>query len=161
MFARYFIELPMDHRLVEQAIVGDPQSWLPGLASRANHHGDALLAQVGFGDHVRVAREVSIEVGQAVHMPSKTLVPIRWKATGAGGLFPSLDADLEIGALGSDRTQVAISARYAPPLGALGRTVDRTVMFRVAEATMKDLLDNVALALTQNARLMSRAADGG
>jgi len=68
-------------------------------------------------------------------------------AVGAAGLFPSLEADLEIAPLAQGRTQLAMSARYMPPLGALGRAIDRTVLFRVAEATLKDFLDRLAAAL--------------
>jgi hypothetical protein len=143
MFARYFVELPMDPERVEEALLRDPHSWLPGLASEANFQGDTLLAEVGFGEEIRVARRVAIELGEPVRMPSKTVVPIRWTAVGASGLFPALDADLEIAALDAHRTQLAMSARYVPPLGALGRAIDRAIMFRVAEATLKDFLDRV------------------
>jgi hypothetical protein len=143
VFARYFVELPMESERVEAAMLRDPDDWLPGLAGSANHSGDALLAQVGFGDEVRVARTVTVEIGQPITMPTKTVVPLRWSATGVSGLFPSLDADLEIAPLGPSRTQLAMSARYVPPLGALGRVIDRAVLFRVAEATLKDFLDRV------------------
>jgi hypothetical protein len=49
--------------------------------------------------------------------------------------------------LAPGRTQLAISARYAPPLGPLGRAIDRVILFRVAEATLKDFLDRVGAAL--------------
>jgi hypothetical protein len=55
-----------------------------------------------------------------------------------------MDADLEVAPLGDGLTQLAISARYEPPLGALGRAIDRAVLHRVAEATIKDFLDRVA-----------------
>jgi hypothetical protein len=150
MFARYFVELPMDAAAVEAAMTAS-HDWLPGLARDAHHHGDVLLAEVGFGDDVRVARQVEIEFGDAVRMPTKTVVPLRWHATGAAGLFPSLDADLEIAPLGPTRTQLAISARYVPPLGALGRAIDRALLFRVAEATLKDFLDGVREAVLARA----------
>ena len=132
---------------VEAALLRSPESWVPGLARDANHHGDALLAEVGFGDDVRVARRVEIAFGDVVRMPSKTVIPLHWAAAGASGLFPALDADLEIAPLGPARTQLAMSARYVPPLGAVGRAIDRAVLFRVAEATLKDFLDHVAEAL--------------
>jgi hypothetical protein len=147
MFARYFVELPMEAEDVERTLLRDPQTWVPGLASTANHGGDALLAEVGFGTEIRVARTVAIEFADPIHMPSKTVVPLRWVAVGAAGLFPSLEADLEIAPLALGRTQLAMSARYVPPLGALGRAIDRTVLFRVAEATLKDFLDRLAAAL--------------
>jgi hypothetical protein len=148
MFARYFVELPVESERVEAALVAaTADDWLPGIARDANHRGDVLLAEVGFGDDVRIVRQVAIELGETVRMPTKTVVPMRWQATGAAGLFPSLDADLEIAPLGSNRTQLAMSARYVPPLGAVGRAIDRTILFRVAEATLKDFLDRVGEAV--------------
>src|SRR2546428_12390010 len=44
MFARYFVELPIAPERVEHALAHDPSAWLPGLAERANHRGDVLLA---------------------------------------------------------------------------------------------------------------------
>jgi hypothetical protein len=147
VFARYFIELPLDPASVERALTTDPQAWLPGLAAEANSQGDALLAEVGFGQDVRVARAVAIEFADPVRMSTKTVIPIHWTATGTPGLFPALDADLEIAPLGPERTQLAMSARYVPPLGVVGRAIDRAVLFRVAEATIKDFLDRVGEAL--------------
>lgn len=66
-----------------------------------------------------------------------------WRATGPDRLFPQLDADLEVAALGRGRTQLSISARYRPPMGAAGRALDRALLHRVAEATIKDFLDRV------------------
>ncbi len=147
MFARYFVEIPLPAERVELLLTHEPESWLPGLAQHANHRGDELLADVGFGEKIRVAREVTITVGAPVRAGTKILLPLRWVPSGGAGLFPSLDADLEIAPLGPDRTQLAMSARYAPPLKAVGRVIDRVVLFRVAEATLKDFLDGVAVAV--------------
>ena len=144
MFARYFVELPMFSEEVVQALSHDPRAWLPGLAERANHRGDLLLADVGFGEVVRIKRTVVIELGQSVRSGVKTVFPLRWTPSGAAGLFPSLDADLEVAPLGPGRTQLAMSARYVPPFGLVGRAVDRAVLSRVAEVTLKDFLDRVA-----------------
>ena len=159
MFARYFVELPLDAGVVESALTRDPNTWLPGLAEVANHRGDTLLAEVGFGDEVRIRRRVSIDLGTAVRMPSKLVVPVHWAATGAG-LFPALDADLEVAPLGANRTQLAMSARYVPPLGAVGRVIDRAIMSRVAEATLKDFLDRVRAAVLREAGQLDPVAEG-
>ena len=66
------------------------------------------------------------------------------EAGGSRDAVPSLDADIEVGELGPERTQLSISARYTPPLGSLGRVLDRALLHRVAEATVKDFLDRVA-----------------
>ena len=144
MFARYFVELPMFSEEVEHALSHDPRAWLPGLAERANHRGDLLLAEVGFGEAVRIKRRVVIELGRSVRSGAKIVVPLRWTSSGATGLFPSLDADLEVASLRPGRTQLAMSARYVPPFGPVGRVIDRAVLSRVAEATLKDFLDRVA-----------------
>ena len=92
----------------------------------------------------------AIEFGQPVRMTGKTVLPLRWTATGATGLFPSLEADLEVAPLAENHTQLAMSARYVPPLGPIGRVIDRAVLFRVAEATLKDFLDRVGEALVRD-----------
>jgi hypothetical protein len=157
MFARYFVELPIEPRLVERALIEAPTHWLPGLASEAHHRGDTLLAEVGFGDRVRVARRVAIELGAPVHTGGKSVLPLRWIPTDAPGLFPALEADLEVAPLPPNRTQLAMSARYAPPLGLIGKVVDRAVLYRVAEATLKDFLDRVAGALVFEAATTIRS----
>lgn len=160
MFARYFVEVPFSPEEVERALSRDPRLWLPGLAERANHRGDLLLAEVGFGETIRIKRMVVLELGQSVHSGSKTVFPFRWTASGVAGLFPSLDADLEIAPLRPGRTQLAMSARYVPPFGPFGRVIDRAVLSRVAEATLKDFLDRVADSIMGRADTSSLAELG-
>ncbi|MGZ5298721.1 MAG: hypothetical protein ACXWDU_03510, partial [Actinomycetota bacterium] len=73
MFARYFVELPIEPQRVERALTDAPANWLRGLAGEANHRGDTLLADVGFGERVRVARQVVIELGAPIHTGGKTV----------------------------------------------------------------------------------------
>jgi hypothetical protein len=158
MFARYFVELPMPPDLVEAALSRDPSAWIAHLAEHANRRGDTLLAEVGFGEDVRIARTVEIEFTPRVRTGTKVIYPFRWSASGPAGMFPALDADLEVAPLGAETTQLAISARYVPPLGKLGRLIDRVVLARVAEATVKDFLDRVALAVTEIAEVAPSSA---
>jgi len=150
MFARYYVELPIASERIEAALLQDPRAWMTHFAEHANRRGDALLAEVGFGEDIRIARTVAIEFGESVRVGNKFIQPFRWSASGPAGMFPALDADLEVAPLGSESTQLAISARYVPPLGKLGRLIDRAVLARVAEATVKDFLDRVAAALVEN-----------
>jgi hypothetical protein len=150
MFARYYVELPIAPERVESALLEDPSTWMTHLAEHANRRGDVLLAEVGFGEDVRIARTVAIEFGHNVRAGNRFIQPLRWSASGPAGLFPALDADLEVAPLGTECTQLAISARYVPPLGKLGKLIDRAVLARVAEATVKDFLDRVAAALVEN-----------
>lgn len=151
MFARYFVELPLPPDLVEDLVERASETWMRDLAEEATRRGERLLVEVGFGGSPRITRTVAITLGEPVRMPSKTAIPMRWEVVGAGGLFPELDADLEIAPLGG-RTQLAVSARYVPPLGTLGRLIDRAVLSRVAEATLKDFLDRLAESLVAGSR---------
>ncbi len=144
MFLRYFLELAASFEAVEAALLDHPASWVPGLLEDAEDRGERLLADVGFElETGRVAKQVEVGFGTPYAIPSKTLLPMTWRATGPDRLFPQLDADLEVAALGHDRTQLSISAHYRPPLGVAGRALDRALLHRVAEATIKDFLDRV------------------
>jgi hypothetical protein len=149
MFARYYVDLDVPFAELEPMMLASPQGWVPGLLRAAEDRGQHLLAEVGFDvDTRRVDKEVQIELGAPFTSPGRMALPMTWRAAGLERLFPQLDADLEIAALGPRRTQLSISARYRPPLGALGRAFDRALLHRVAEATIKDFVDRVAERLT-------------
>lgn len=157
MFVRYFMELDDPLENVEAALLADPSSWMPGMARAAEDLGDRLLVEVGFTLHEdrRLDKEVEINLGEPLRSPTRTRLPMSWKATGPHPLFPSLDADLEVAAVGASRTQLSISARYRPPMGSLGRILDRAALHLVAEAAIRDFLDRVGAAIA--GRIRARA----
>jgi hypothetical protein len=123
-------------------------SLIPSIASFADERGHHLLSDVGFEvDGHRVSKSVAIDVGKPVVGADRTWVPIFWRATGPRTLFPVLDAELELAPLGGNLTQLSLSGRYQPPLGLVGRTIDKALLSRVAEATIKDFLDRLASAI--------------
>jgi hypothetical protein len=159
MFIRYYVELPLPAEQVEHALLDSPAEWLSTVAGKAQRCGDDLLSEVGVGPlGPRLGRRVTIQVGQPVRFPSMTSLPLTWEPVGLEGLLPRLDANIEAGSLGEDRTQLAISARYRPPLGLVGRTVDRVLLHRVAEATLKDFLDRIGAAITSQAEAANAAS---
>ena len=166
MFVRYFVEVPVSVDRVERALHTSSAGWLSAMAGVAQERGDGLLTEVGVGPlATRFRRRVTIQLGAPVRFPSMTSVPLTWEPVGLEGLLPRLDANLELGSLGEDRTQLAISARYRPPLGVVGRAVDRVLLHRVAEATLKDFLDQVGQAITSqslvdNPRQVAEQAGG-
>jgi len=150
MFLRYYVELDLPSEQVQSALLESPSSWLPALADTAAERAEPLLAEVGVGSSsLRIAKRVTVRLGKPVQFPSKLSLPMTWEP--GGRLLPRLDGELELGTLGKDRTQLAISGRYDPPLGTVGRAVDRIALHRVAEATIKDFLDRVAAVLQASA----------
>lgn len=145
VFVRYYVEVPHPFDVVEQALLRSPEDSIGSQAQQADDRSQRLMAEVGFPvSGRRVGKTVDVTVGDPVRLESKTLLPITWTPVGGHGLIPVLQGDLEVAQLGAAMTQLALSGRYRPPLGALGRTADRALLHRVAEATVKDFLDRVA-----------------
>ena len=141
MFLRYYVDLPLPLGEAEAALLEGPETWIPGLFRDAEGRGHALLTEVGFAvDERRIDREVEIELGTPYVSGSATRVPLTWRATSKVRLFPQLEADLELAALGPDRSQLSMDARYRPPFALVGRALDRTLLHRVAEAVSQRLL---------------------
>ena len=155
MFVRYFVEIALPCDAVETVVTASPETWLPVMATEADESGQRLLADAGIGHDFRIGRTVELDVGPPIRLSTKTLIPLGWRSTGAASLFPAMEADLEIAPLGDHRCQLALNGRYRPPMRSLGRVLDRALLSRVAEATVKDFLDHVRDRILQET---SRAA---
>lgn len=131
--------------MVEQrldALREDLDEW----AGIAYHEGESLRAKVGPGFD-GLAKEVRLEIG-AHEIHRKGLVyPVKWVATGARTLFPTLSADLVLSHVGPTQTRIVFDGTYEPPLGPLGRAIDRVALRRIAESTVKGWVDRIVLAL--------------
>jgi carbon monoxide dehydrogenase subunit G len=54
---------------------------------------------------------------------------------------------IEVAASGKDETRVTVSGMYEPPQGKLGEQLDEALMHNVAEATVKELAEQIAQRL--------------
>ncbi len=152
MFVRYYVELRLPAAMALETLLHAPERWIPALAVSADARGHRLLAEVGFPvNGRRVGKQVAIEIGKPVQTRGRTWLPISWCATGPQGLFPALEGELEVAPLGANLTQLGLSARYRPPLGLLGETLDRALLHRIAEATIRDFVERVGVALQRQA----------
>lgn len=158
MFVRCFVELDAPYGEVDAALTSDGKEWLPELASSAQEDGERRMAEVGFGKAVRVRRSVVVTVGEPARVAFKTLQPVSWKAAHTESLLPAMDAEIEVAPMGRAHTQLAMTARYTPPFGLVGRVADRALLHRVAEATVKDFLDRVAARLEERLPAADRVA---
>jgi hypothetical protein len=123
------------------------QSQLRTLADVAYREGEELRARVGPGAGA-VAKEVRLEIGAPEIHRSGLVYPVSWSAVGAEMLFPRLNADLIVSHIGPAQTRIIMDGTYQPPLGPLGRVVDRVLLRRVAESTVKTWVDRLAESLT-------------
>jgi hypothetical protein len=88
-----------------------------------------------------------VHVGKARDRDAGFVVPLRWSATGPTELFPVMEADLEISPLGARESQLRLSGSYDPPLGLLGRQLDRLLLHQLAEATVRAFLSQLVEAI--------------
>ncbi|HKE54297.1 MAG TPA: hypothetical protein VKC55_05965 [Actinomycetota bacterium] len=149
MFVRSYVDLDVPFQEAEASLLGDPEAWVPGLLRDAEGRGHALLAEVGFEvDQRRIDREVEISLGMPYRSGTATRVPLTWRATAGTRLFPQLEGDIEVAALGPNRSQLSMDGRYRPPLALVGHALDRALLHRVAEATIGDFVGRIAERIT-------------
>jgi hypothetical protein len=125
-----------------------PPAWLRPLAAWAwDEAGATAEIEVGPGD-LLLHRKVRVDVGAAQRRPDgSTAVPLRWRAARHPHLFPTLDGHLVVSDAGGDSARITFVARYDPPLGALGRSLDDALLHGLAHDTVVAFLTRVVDAL--------------
>ncbi len=118
------------------------------LGNTAYRQGEILQAEIG-PPGSPIAKTVTLEVGGMGRRGDAYVFPIAWWATGASRLFPRMEGEITVAPIGSARSRISFQGNYEPPLGALGRILDRSVLGRVADSTVKEWMD----------RLMASASD--
>lgn len=151
MFVHYYthVSVPMD---VVEARLDDVRGRLEDMADVAYREGEDLFARVG-PHNVDYAKTVRLDIGMPEIRRAGLLYPVSWSAVGARALFPQLTADLVVSHVGRERTKLSLEGTYEPPLGPIGRAVDRTILKNVAESTVQDWVDRVAAAVSSDQKV--------
>lgn len=126
---------------------------LRNASTAAYEAGLTAILRVGpFGEMRGASKLIRVQFLAPVRRGATMTVPLRWESAGpAGDLFPVLDADLILARHGDDRVHLGLSASYRPPFGRAGAALDRALMKHVAAATIRSLLENLALAIADPA----------
>jgi hypothetical protein len=118
---------------------------------------------------MRVGPAGSQGISRLVHARFLELVPrgeavvltLRWEVTGpAGGLFPALDADITLSPDGDQATRLRLDGAYRPPFGAVGAALDRAMLNRVAAATIRSFVGEIADAIVNSQAEIERGEGG-
>ncbi|HXM53850.1 MAG TPA: hypothetical protein VOB72_00555 [Candidatus Dormibacteraeota bacterium] len=138
-------------QLLEESLLGGPESWLPGGGAAAT----TTELDVRLGGS-RIARRVVVRTGTVTCLPvlARCRLPIAWRAARHPERYPSLVGTLELAGVAPRRTRLTLHARYRPPAGPLGEAADRAVLHTFAEASVRAFLERVAGVLARDA--MSR-----
>ncbi|CAN5186727.1 hypothetical protein BH18ACT5_BH18ACT5_08940 [soil metagenome] len=145
MLVYYFVYVPGPVAETVRALTDSPGD-LTVWARLAYEGGEELRMRIQ-PESSRLTKEVEIVVGKPRSLTTAVYVPIIWKATGAESLFPLLEADLIVEAVGKAMSQITFRGSYTPPLGPLGRLLDRTLLHHLAEGCVKNFMDRIQAAL--------------
>lgn len=134
---------------VGDVLEGDPAVWLPPPAIHADGawrvtlhaHEVALPGQLA--EHAAL-----VEVGEPARHDIAVLRGLVWRSASAGGLVPTLEADLELVPLSDDACQLSLLGSYRPPLSVAGDIADRLLGHRIAEACVRRFVLDVADQVT-------------
>jgi len=100
------------------------------------------LARVGA---IGLSKLVRVQVRELARTEQSAGIALRWEAAGpGGGLFPVLDADVRLTPVGEHVTLLSMAGSYRPPLGSLGKALDQAILHRVADATIRGFVAQLA-----------------
>ncbi len=133
-------------------LVSRPDGWLSDAAAESSAGAEKidarLRAQFGSGAFsVTVQKRARVEVGEVARKKGSVTVPLVWEASGYGGLFPVMDAVMQVIRVGPTTSRLVFWGRYDPPLGRPGQMIDKYIAHQVARATVRGFVRSVARKL--------------
>ena len=120
---------------------------------------ESRAENVAAGLHVKiagfdVAKNIRIAVRSRTEIETqagrKMTLLLHWQAAENAGLFPSMNAQLDLYPLSSTETQLDFYGEYEPPLGLMGKAIDAIIGHRIAEASVHQFVQEVAFYLREN-----------
>jgi hypothetical protein len=129
----------LEARLVDVDKVVD--SNIEQLIGAAVVAGDSLVTKVGPKSLPK--KTVEVQVGDVRRVRGSILLPICWAPISASYMFPKLEGELEFTETDPGNVRVSLRGSYRAPLGALGERMDKMVMHRMAESTVRNFLGRV------------------
>jgi hypothetical protein len=149
MLAQSVARIPFESRLVASAMNDPNHPW----SVAGDGDGRRLLAKVGFKvGPVPLYKTVWLRVGwlPGGEPADRLMLPVTWEAVGGPPIFPSMQGTLHVEPDEPGATRVTLNASYDPPLGSLGKGMDRLLTHRLAQVTMSDFVLSLARAVTDH-----------
>jgi hypothetical protein len=137
----------------DAAFRGDPGAWLPVPARRRGGERWTVTLRAG-----PLSRSVACTVGPVWEVAGTAWRRLGWQPESergdplpVAGLLPVLDGEIGL-ARENGRVVLLINGTYTPPVGILGKILDRLAGRRVAHATARAFLRAAASALYSDSR---------
>ena len=111
-------------------------------SENAYAHGTAGLPGMGTRGLTKLA---GVHVRELTWTDKSAGLAIRWEASGPDGTpFPVLDADIKLARAGEQGTWLSLAGVYRSPFGLTGGSLERSILDRVAAATVSHFMASVA-----------------
>ena len=146
MHIEHSVHIKQPVKVLSAALVDGPAKWFP----RMSGHNVATVGLHIVG--VPVRKKVVVEFGEPVRTSTWAVVPISWKATFPERLFPLMTGKIDVSPISPEETKLTVSGMYEPPLGKVGEELNEAVMHSVAQATVKELAQQIADRLEKAAK---------
>jgi len=140
---RHFAYVERPFRDVRRAVAAAPQRLL---ADPSPSNGADLAELRVRRAGLDLGRDVRIFIGDVQVGIHSARLPIRWEDATRPGLFPILEATLEIAPVRAGRhamTQLGLFGRYRPPFGRLGALADDLAGHRIVVESVERFLDDL------------------
>jgi hypothetical protein len=150
LYAYEYVDLAYDDivGLLEQIPTAILQPATEAASARAHEVLSTLYVPLG---GFELAREVTVSVGELQRAEERRAkLPLDWHAAQHHGLFPEMNAELEIAALSIDEplSQVSLIGTYVPPVGVVGALGDSVgALHRLADAAVHRLVKDICARL--------------
>ena len=93
------------------------------------------------------SKEVEVELDRTFEGDGVVSLPLRWRPTWPAAAYPAFDGELELTRLSDGSAELWLLGSYQPPLGAVGRILDRAFLHAVANDAIRQVVDAMALRL--------------
>ena len=140
----FYTHIDAPYPQASTVLAGHPALWLPAPV-QANGAGWKVELRAEGALPAKLAMRTGLAtVGAATRSRGTLLRSITWRAATHEQLFPVLVGDLELAELGGGGCHLSLMGSYRPPLAVVGAAGDRLFGHRVAEATVRRFVLDVA-----------------
>ena len=118
---------------------------MPIVAYSANRTGHELLSDVGVNllGRRRITKKIDVTVADPVERDGALMLKMTWRTVDPRVWCAVLNGKIEVAGLGDGQTHLALDGTCEPPLGVAGGLIARTLLRRVADASVQDFVERV------------------
>jgi hypothetical protein len=146
-------ELSIAYAEVRALLKPNPIRFLqPAAEAGLQHAGEILTTLETDVAGLHLERQVVVGIGPYREIPppaSLLRIPVWWHAVADAQRYPMLDGWLEVYPRSTSTTRLSLQGSYTPPFGALGATLDRIILGKVAEDSVSHLVDDIAFRIVE------------